>query len=57
MSLESTIPSTSLLSRTGGASGWCALQEALYKCVDTIQSTVCEAKPRFKYPDESVFPP
>src|SRR6218665_1983343 len=23
--------------RTGSASGWCALQEALYKCINTIQ--------------------
>ena len=25
------------LSRTGSASDWCALQEALYNCIDTIQ--------------------
>src|SRR6218665_148337 len=25
------------VSRTGSASDWCALQEALYKCTDTIQ--------------------
>ena len=25
------------LSRTGSASDWCALQEALYKCIDAIQ--------------------
>ena len=25
------------VSRTGSASDWCALQEALYKCIDTIQ--------------------
>src|SRR6218665_2503460 len=25
------------VSRTGRASDWCALQEALYKCIDTIQ--------------------
>jgi len=24
------------VSRTGSASDWCALQEALYKCIDTI---------------------
>ena len=27
--------------RTGSASDWCALQEALYKCIDTIQYSVC----------------
>ena|SRR6218665_2871592 len=25
------------VSRTGSASDWCALHEALYKCIDTIQ--------------------
>src|SRR6218665_1327147 len=25
------------VSRNGSASDWCALQEALYKCIDTIQ--------------------
>src|SRR6218665_1841126 len=25
------------VSRTGSASDWCALQESLYKCIDTIQ--------------------
>ena len=25
------------VSRTGSSSDWCALQEALYKCIDTIQ--------------------
>src|SRR6218665_2384679 len=25
------------VSRTGSASDWCVLQEALYKCIDTIQ--------------------
>ena len=25
------------VSRTGSAGDWCALQEALYKCIDTIQ--------------------
>src|SRR6218665_3833087 len=25
------------VSRTGSASDWCALQEALYKCIDTIR--------------------
>jgi len=25
------------VSRTGSASDWCALQEALYKCIDSIQ--------------------
>ena len=28
------------VSRTGSASDWCALQEALYKCIDTIQYTI-----------------
>jgi len=27
------------VSRTGSASDWCALQEALYKCIDTIEMT------------------
>src|SRR6218665_1685656 len=31
------------VSRTGRASGWCALKEALYKCIDTIQYSM---KPR-----------
>ena len=26
------------VSRTGSASDWCALQQVLYKCIDTIQS-------------------
>ena len=30
-------PSSLGVSRTGSASDWCALQEALYKCIDTIQ--------------------
>src|SRR6218665_461103 len=29
------------VSRTGSASDWCALQEALYKCIDTIQYNKC----------------
>jgi len=29
------------VSRTGSASDWCSLQEALYKCIDTIQSNHC----------------
>jgi len=28
------------ISRTGSASDWCALQEALYKCIDTIHYNV-----------------
>ena len=28
------------VSRTGSASDWCALQEALYKCIDTIQYNI-----------------
>ena len=28
------------VSRTGSASDWCALQEELYKCIDTIQYNV-----------------
>src|SRR6218665_502333 len=33
----SRLPSSLWVSRTGSASDWCALQEALYKCTDTIQ--------------------
>src|SRR6218665_2684430 len=32
------------VSRTGSASHWCALQEALYKCIDTIQYKTINAK-------------
>jgi len=39
--MATTIPlpllSSLWVSRTGSASDWCALQEALYKCIDTIQ--------------------
>ena len=28
------------VSRTGSASDWCALQAALYKCIDTIQYNI-----------------
>ena len=28
------------VSRSGSASDWCALQEALYKCIDTIQYNI-----------------
>ena len=28
------------VSRTGTASDWCALQEVLYKCIDTIQYNI-----------------
>src|SRR6218665_1495053 len=31
------LPFSLWVSRTGSASDWCALQEALYKCIDTIQ--------------------
>jgi len=31
----------SWVSRTGSASDWCALLEALYKCIDTIQYNLC----------------
>ena len=31
-----TLLSSLWVSRTGSASDWCALQEALYKCIDTI---------------------
>src|SRR6218665_1902421 len=31
------------VSRTGSASGWCKLQEALYKCIDTIQYNISAA--------------
>jgi len=38
----SRLPSSLWVSRTGSASYWCALQEALYKCIDTIQyNTAC----------------
>jgi len=33
----SKLLSSLFVSRTGSASDWCALQEALYKCIDTIQ--------------------
>src|SRR6218665_1579010 len=33
----STLLSSLWVSHTGSASDWCALQEALYKCIDTIQ--------------------
>ena len=33
----SRLLSTLWVSRTGSASDWCALQEALYKCIDTMQ--------------------
>jgi len=32
------------VSRTGSASDWCALQEALYKCIDTIQYNTIQYK-------------
>src|SRR6218665_2335656 len=35
--LLSKLLSSLWVSRTGSASDWCALQEALYKCIDTIQ--------------------
>src|SRR6218665_1621075 len=31
-----TLLSSLWISRTGSASDWCSLQEALYKCIDTI---------------------
>ena len=33
----STLLSSLWVSRTGSASDWCTLQEALYKCINTIQ--------------------
>ena len=33
------------VSRTGSASDWCTLQEALYKCIDTIQYFSMEDRP------------
>src|SRR6218665_2361731 len=33
----SRLASSLWVSRTGSASDWCALQEALYKCIDTVQ--------------------
>jgi len=33
----SRVLSSLWVSRTGSASDWCALQEVLYKCIDTIQ--------------------
>src|SRR6218665_1937519 len=36
-SFLSRLLSSLWVSRTGSASDWCALQEALYKCIDTIQ--------------------
>src|SRR6218665_1041136 len=32
-----SIPASLCISRTGIASDWCALKEALYNCIDTIQ--------------------
>jgi len=36
-----------LFHRTGSASDWCTLQEALYKCIDTIQYNKSLNKPIF----------
>ena len=36
----SSLLSSLWVSRTGSASDWCALQEALYKCIDTIQYAI-----------------
>src|SRR6218665_1147072 len=33
----SSLLSSLWVSRTGSASDWCALEDALYKCIDTIQ--------------------
>src|SRR6218665_3799179 len=33
------------VSRTGSTSDWCALQEALYKCIDTIQYNTHTRRP------------
>ena len=35
--IRGNLLSSLLVSRTGSASDWCGLQEALYKCIDTIQ--------------------
>src|SRR6218665_227706 len=35
--LNQTLFSSLWVPRTGSASDWCALQKALYKCIDTIQ--------------------
>ena len=38
--LLSRLVSSLWVSRTGSASDWCALQETLYKCIDTIQYNI-----------------
>ena len=38
------------VSRTGSASDWCALQEALYKCIDTIQYNTLLLKVPYQVP-------
>src|SRR6218665_1767679 len=43
------------VSRTGSASDWCALQEALYKCTDTIEYAP-EHKVRFQSRAEGEWP-
>src|SRR6218665_2255593 len=44
--LESLLLSSLWASRTGSASDWIALQEALYKCIDTIQyNTILSYRP------------
>src|SRR6218665_3619209 len=37
MSIQHTLLSSLWVSCTGSTSDWCALQEVLYKCIDTIQ--------------------
>src|SRR6218665_1657563 len=40
----SSLLSTLWVSRTGSASDWCALQEALYKYIDTMQYNTIQAQ-------------
>src|SRR6218665_2863436 len=37
MSIQHTLLSSLWVSCTGSTSDWCALQQVLYKCIDTIQ--------------------
>ena len=44
------------VSRTGSASDWCALQEALYKCIDTIQyNTIITKTDSWASPIEIIY--
>jgi len=49
LSVLSRLLSSLWVSRTGSASDWCALQEALYKCIDTIQYNIIMASLHVSY--------